>query len=246
MKKYLAALAFCLGTAALTFTMRGSVPEPWLGQTLAVLIILSGYAAGAIPFGVLIAGTFCGIDPRSAGSGNIGATNVSRLCGFKYGVMALVCDILKGLLPALLAGRAPLIFYGNAPLNPVWLCSLTGFAAILGHRYSPFIGFKGGKAVATTIGVFIALAFRPLLVAAVLCILVIWRSGFVSLGAMVLVSSMPFLLVIFGRMDLLPLSLAVAALVIYAHKGNIQRLLRGEEKSWMKSKNPPGDKPTQP
>ncbi len=236
-KWYLAALALVLCAVALVVALRGAALPLWAGLAVGGLVIAAGYIMGAVPYGLLIAKTFCGIDPRGGGSGNIGATNVARLCGVKYGVAALACDVLKGAFSVLLALYAPAIICEGTPLNPVWLASLAGFAALLGHRYSPYIGFKGGKAVASTIGVFLPLAFVQLLIAAALCVLVIWRSGFVSLGSLVLVSAMPVILAIFGRWELLPLALAVAALVIWAHRANIQRLLRKEEKSWLKSKH---------
>jgi glycerol-3-phosphate acyltransferase PlsY len=189
----------------------------------------AAYVLGSIPFGLVIAATFCGLDPRAGGSGNTGATNVARLCGPKWGVVVLACDALKGLLAVAVAMRlAP----GSAPLH-----SLAALAAIIGHRYSVFMGFKGGKAVATTVGVFIPLAFWQLVAAGALCILVIWRSGFVSLGSLTLVTLLPALLLVSGEWGPLPLAVLVMALVYCAHRENIRRLLRGEEKPWLKPKS---------
>jgi len=186
------------------------------------------YILGSIPFGLIIAEKFCGLDPRKDGSGNTGATNVARLCGPKWGVLVLVCDALKGLIAVAIAMR----------LSPdsSMLHSLTAMAAIIGHRYSLFMGFKGGKAVATTVGVFIPLAFWQLVIAGAVCILVIWRSGFVSLGSLVLVTLLPVLLLFSGSWGPLPLAVLVMALVFYAHRENIRRLMRGEEKPWLKPK----------
>ena len=187
------------------------------------------YVLGSIPFGLIIATKFCGLDPRAGGSGNTGATNVARLCGPKWGVVVLVCDALKGLLAVAVAMYL-------AP-DSALLHSLAAMAAIIGHRYSLFMGFKGGKAVATTVGVFIPLAFWQLVVAGAVCILVIWRSGFVSLGSLTLVTLLPVLLLVSGSWGPLPLSVLVMALVYYAHRENIRRLMRGEEKPWLKPKD---------
>lgn len=196
---------------------------------LAWLWLVAAYLLGSIPFGLIVATKWCGLDPRSGGSGNTGATNVARLCGPKWGVLVLVCDALKGLV-------AVAVMMHLAPASPL-LHSLAALAAIVGHRYSAFMGFKGGKAVATTVGVFIPLAFFQLLGAAVVCVLVIWRSGFVSLGSLTLVTVLPILLAVSGNWGILPLALLVAALVFYAHRENIRRLMRGEEKPWLTPKN---------
>jgi len=186
------------------------------------------YVLGSIPFGLIIATKFCGLDPRTDGSGNTGATNVARLCGAKWGVVVLVCDAFKGLV-------AVAVCMSLAPESAL-LHSLAAMAAILGHRYSCFMNFKGGKAVATTVGVFIPLAFWQLVIAGAVCILVIWRSGFVSLGSLTLVTLLPILMLIFGNWGPLPLAVLVAAIVFYAHRENIRRLMKGEEKPWLKPK----------
>lgn len=186
------------------------------------------YVLGSIPFGLIIASKFCGLDPRTDGSGNTGATNVARLCGVKWGVFVLFCDALKGLVAVAVA-------MGLAPDSSL-VHSLAALAAIVGHRYSLFMHFKGGKAVATTVGVFIPLAFWQLVIAGAVCILVIWRSGFVSLGSLTLVTLLPVLLALSGNWGPFPLAVLVAALVYYAHRENIRRLMRGEEKPWLKPK----------
>lgn len=193
------------------------------------LWLLAAYVLGSIPFGLIVATKCCGLDPRKDGSGNTGATNVARLCGARWGVIVLVLDALKGLCAVAVCMRL-------AP-DSALLHSLAAMAAIIGHRYSLFMGFKGGKAVATTVGVFIPLAFWQLLGAGAVCILVIWRSGFVSLGSLTLVTLLPVLLAVSGRWGPLPLAVLVAALVFYAHRENIRRLMRGEEKPWLKPKS---------
>lgn len=195
---------------------------------LSYLWLAGAYLLGSIPFGLLIAKRFCGIDPRTGGSGNVGATNVARLCGARWGVMVLVCDALKGL-----AAVAVALQISDSSILP----SLCAVAAILGHRYSVFMHFTGGKAVATTIGVFIPLAFIPLVVSAVVCVLVIWRSGFVSLGSLTLVTILPVAIAVQGNWTVLPLALLATIVVFYAHRENIRRLMRGEEKPWLTKKD---------
>ena len=139
-----------------------------------ILCVALAFFLGSIPFGLVIAKTFKGIDPRKAGSGNIGSTNVARLCGLPWGIMTLFCDIMKGLLPVLLAVNV---------LPDPYMQSLVALAAVTGHIKSPFLGFKGGKGVATTIGALIPLAFWPLLCAVLCCVAVIavTRYGFPGL-----------------------------------------------------------------
>ena len=192
--------------------------------------IILAYIMGSIPFGVILARIFCRLDPQAAGSGNIGATNVTRLCGLPVGLATLLLDAGKGFAAAYLGLR----FVSAEPL----FLTLTGLAVILGHMHSIFLHFKGGKAVATTIGVFAALALPQILFALLLCGAVIYWKKYVSLGSLVLVGSLPIILLISDQLDLLVLSLAAAALVINAHKDNIIRLIKGEEKPWRRAKTP--------
>ena len=191
------------------------------------VLILFAYLLGSVPWGVVIARTCRGIDPRTDGSRSTGATNVSRLCGFGYGVATLACDLLKGAVPVWIALKI-----GPAPL----FVSLVAVAAVLGHVFSCFMRFRGGKAVATSIGVFLPLAFWPLLGSCALCMLVIWRSGFVSLGSLSLLGSLPVFLAMAGAWQWLPLSLCLCVIVFVKHRENIARLRAGTEKPWLKSK----------
>jgi glycerol-3-phosphate acyltransferase PlsY len=185
------------------------------------------YVLGSVPFGLVIAKVFCGIDPRLDGSRNIGTTNVARLCGLHWGVATLLCDAAKSALPAALALYL---------LDSHFFAGLAGFFALLGHLFPVFLRFKGGKAVATTVGLFLPLAFFPLLIAGVVCLLIIWHTRYVSLGSLALAALLPLCLPFFGRADLVPLSLAVLLIIVSRHRENIRRLLRGEEKSFMKAK----------
>lgn len=195
---------------------------------LEILWTALAYVLGSVPWGLVIARTFCGVDPRLNGSRNTGATNVARLCGFGWGAATLLCDVLKGALPVWFA-------FGINP-SPLFV-SLVGLACVLGHVFSCFMRFRGGKAVATTIGVFLPLALWQLLAASALCLLVIWRSGFVSLGSLVLVTALPPLLAVSGKTPWLPLALGLWAVVVWKHRENIRRLRDGTEKSWQKSKH---------
>lgn len=204
------------------------------------LWIIGAYLLGSIPFGLIIAKCLCGVDPRYAGSCNVGSTNVARLCGKKYGALTLLCDVTKGALPVWLCQSseavAQIANFADALAFPPssLLASFVALASIIGHSRSIFLGFKGGKSVAITVGVFIPLAFWQLLLAAFICIIIIWRSKFVSLGSLSLVTLLPIFLAFSNRFDLLPLALSIAAFVFVRHKENIQRLLKGEEKAWIK------------
>ena len=183
------------------------------------------FLLGAVPFGLLVAKIGCNIDPRTTGSRNIGATNVARLCGKKYGAATLILDILKGFLPVALASA--------------WDCSdaflsVVILAAILGHAYSIFLDFKGGKAVATTVGAFLAVSFWGALLAIAACVAVITLTGFVSMGSLTLALALPVAMLLTGNLNFIPVALIVAALLFWRHRENIQRLARGEEKPWSK------------
>ena len=189
------------------------------------LWIVIAYLLGSLPFGLVFARCAKGIDPRAAGSGNIGATNIARLCGFGWGVCTLACDLGKGLAAAGIA----------ACINPdAVFVTLASLAAVAGHRWSCFMGFKGGKAVATSIGIFLPLAFWQTFASLVVCVACILRSGFVSAGSLAFVASLPFVLLLTGVWRFIPLAVIVALVVVKAHEENILRLLRGDEKSWRK------------
>jgi acyl phosphate:glycerol-3-phosphate acyltransferase len=195
-----------------------------------ILWLALTYLIGSMPFGLIVARTLCGVDPREGGSRNIGATNVARLCGTRYGLLTLGLDLLKGYVPVVLAmGFSDSTFF----------LGLTALTALVGHMYSVFLNGKGGKGVATTIGVFLALTPGALTLSLLLCIAAIWASGYVSLGSLTLVASLPVFHLLSGWIGLVPFSLIVMALVFFKHKENIVRLARGEEKPWRKSGMPP-------
>ena len=181
------------------------------------------YIIGSVPYGLLLARVGRGLDPREQGSRNTGATNVARVCGAKYGIGTLLLDVLKGFLPVLAA---------TAISTSAFFLTLTALAALLGHMHSVFLDGRGGKGVATTIGIFLALTPGPLFWALVLCILLIWTMCYVSLGSLALVGSLPLFILLAGDFGFLVLSLVVCVLVFAKHRENILRLARGEESTW--------------
>ena len=193
------------------------------------LWLLCSYLAGSIPFGLLIARLACGIDPRKGGSGNVGATNVARLCGFKWGVATLVLDAAKGALAVAVMA--------HVLKQPPLMVGAAGLCAILGHLYSVFLRFHGGKAVAATVGIFLVITPVELVISAIICLLVIRLSGFVSLGSLALVVMLPIVQYFMGDTRYIIPSLVIMCLVFFSHRANIARLLKGEEKPWQKKKN---------
>ena len=184
------------------------------------VLLAVAYLLGSVPTGLLLAKA-AGVDIRATGSGNIGATNVYRTLGRSVGVLTLVGDCLKGLLPVLLAK------YLNLP--DVWI-ALVGLMAFLGHVYTVFLGFKGGKGVATALGVFLGVAPLAVLGALVLFVAIVWKTRFVSLGSICAAAAMPaFVAVLDGRPPMVLMTVAVAALVVWKHKENIKRLREGTE-----------------
>lgn len=192
---------------------------------LSIAWIALAYLIGSMPFGLLVAKAAKGVDPREGGSRNIGATNVARLCGTGWGVLVLALDMAKGWLPAAVAST----FSDSA-----FFLGATALAAVSGHIFSVFLHGRGGKAVATTVGAFLALAPAQLILSALACLLAIALSGYVSLGSLTLVTLLPVLLLLSGQLTLFFFALAVMVLVYWRHRENILRLARGEEKPWRK------------
>ena len=191
-----------------------------------LLALALAYAAGSLPFAWL-AGRARRIDLRKQGSGNLGATNVFRVLGWKIGLAVFLADALKGALPVLLL--PPRI---DSPRDPVLWGIAMGIAAIAGHVRPLFLGFrKGGKGVASASGVFFALAPIPMLVAFVVFVGVVLVTGYVSLGSLLSSVLLPgILLVTLGpRAPLFLVSVVVASFVFWTHRANIGRLRRGEE-----------------
>jgi glycerol-3-phosphate acyltransferase PlsY len=190
------------------------------------LALALSYASGSLPF-AWVAGRAAGVDLRQQGSGNLGATNVFRVLGWKVGIAVFVADALKGALPVLLF--PPRI---DSAADPGLWAIACGIAAIAGHVRPLFLRFrKGGKGVATAAGVFFALAPVPMLVTCGLFVAVVLVTGYVSLGSLLSAVVLPaFLLVTQGsRAPLFLVSVIIASFVFWTHRANIGRLRRGEE-----------------
>ena len=186
-----------------------------------VLLILSSFFLGSIPFGYLL-GLLKGVDIRRHGSGNVGATNVARVLGKKYGVIVYILDFLKGFIPTFLAAK----LFGIDS----WITALVGLAAVLGHMFSPFLGFRGGKGVATASGVLFGIS--PLLGFIVLAVwfLTFKRSGYVSLGSIVAALFSIFLVGVLNYPFPIKFLVTITAvLILVKHKSNLERLMEGRE-----------------
>ena len=197
------------------------------------LVLIGGYFLGSLPFGLLIARWWAGIDVREHGSGNIGATNVYRVVGKPAGALVFALDVLKGYVPPIVAAALR--------LNEWWVVG-AGFAAILGHNFSPFLGFKGGKGVSTSLGVLFGIAWKAGLTAWALWGIVVAVSGYVSLGSIIAAAVLPGLSWYFYPGDWARFWFCVIAglFSIYKHRGNIQRLRNGTELGFRNPENAEG------
>lgn len=188
--------------------------------TARLIIIAVAYLIGSIPTGLLL-GRAYGIDVRKEGSGNIGATNLYRTVGRKVGIITLVCDCLKGMLPVLIV---------KASTFPPELAAWAGMAAFCGHVFSLFLKFKGGKGVATALGVFLALTPAAVAVAIALFALVMFFWRYVSLGSISAAAVMPLAVYLAGgSRTIFSVTLVISLIVIVRHRENISRLLSGTE-----------------
>lgn len=186
------------------------------------LLICAAYLIGAIPTGVLLTRLVGGEDIRKAGSGNIGATNVYRVAGRKLGLITLLGDCLKGVVPVLVAQQ----LFG---LTGTGLAAVA-IAAFIGHCFPVYLGFKGGKGVATALGIFLVLSPLAVLGALLVFIAVLWKWRFISLASISAATIIPLLVILISHS--VPLFIAtsiIAGIVIWRHSGNIQRLRAGTE-----------------
>ena len=188
---------------------------------MTLLLLIFAYLLGSIPTGVILAKAFSDVDPRTRGSKNIGATNIYRTAGKKLGVITLVGDILKGLIPVVIA-RGILESH-------LWIGAVA-LAAFLGHLYPVFLKFKGGKGIATGLGAFLALSPPSALASLLVFGGVVYKWRYISLGSLAATAAFPVLLALLNPHRIyIPFALVIGALIFYRHRENIERLLAGRE-----------------
>ncbi len=190
-----------------------------------ILVMILGYLAGSIPTGLWIGRSMRGIDIRDHGSGNLGATNAFRVLGKSLGSLVLFVDVLKGLLPVLILPRLV-----GIPNPTPGLEMLIGASAIAGHVLSFFVDFKGGKGVATALGVFLAIAPLEMSIILAIGILIIAITGYVSLASITGAVLLPIFLFATGRpTSVLIVAMIISIIVLVRHRTNLTRLLQGRE-----------------
>jgi acyl phosphate:glycerol-3-phosphate acyltransferase len=196
------------------------------------LLVVGSYLLGSIPFGYL-AGRLVGMDIRQAGSGNVGATNVVRVLGKRYGYPVFALDFLKGFGAVKIS---MLIAPGSPPEwnSPEIFGILAAMSSVLGHLYPPWLKFKGGKGVATSAGALLALTPIATLIGIVIWITVFWLTRYVSLASMTAAVVLPVVILVLSCHDqnkkpLIYSSACVAAVVVWRHRSNLSRLIRGTE-----------------
>jgi glycerol-3-phosphate acyltransferase PlsY len=188
---------------------------------LSLIAIVAGYLLGSISFSYLFGKWLRGIDIRDHGSGNAGATNTLRVLGKGPAVLVFVLDALKGVLAVLIAK-----WLGGEE----WAVAASGVAAIIGHNWPLFFGFRGGKGIATTVGVMASICFLPTLFAGLLAILLIAVTRYVSLGSLLLTAILPFFILGMGRpIEVFWASILICFFAFLKHRKNIAKLLQGKE-----------------
>ena len=196
-----------------------------------IFITLFGYLLGSVPTGIVLTRLFSRVDPRKMGSKNIGATNIYRTAGKTLGVFTLLGDMLKGALPIWMA-----IMWTQHDLwgiPDLWV-GIVGLSPIVGHIFPIFLGFKGGKGVATALGIYLVISPIAVLIEFFLFALIVWKWRIISLGSIICATTIPILIAFF-RSDsqaYFILSVVIAALILYRHQSNIARLLHGTENKW--------------
>jgi acyl phosphate:glycerol-3-phosphate acyltransferase len=212
-----------------------------------ILTVLLAYLLGSIPTGFLVAKAR-GVDIRTVGSGNIGATNVFRALGKPAGILVLLADAAKGWLAVFVVAKLVSgCFYPAAgPQARAWFAIVAGIAAILGHNYTCWLHFKGGKGIATSAGVLVALVWLPLLIILGVWIVVFLVSRYVSLASICASFVLPFAAWFTGEnLAIVIVTAALAVLAIYKHKANIKRLMEGTENRISLKRTPPANAPKQ-
>lgn len=185
-----------------------------------VILIILGYVAGSVPTGYVL-GSIAGVDVRKAGSGNVGATNVARVVGKQQGVLTLIADVAKGLVPVILAMQL-----GASLSVSIWV----GIAAFFGHLYPVFLKFQGGKGVATALGVFLALAPVATVILIAVFAVTALSSRIVSLSSILTAIVAPVIFwLLYYPPPVIGMAAVFAAAITFRHRSNIQRLMNGTE-----------------
>ncbi len=207
-----------------------------------LVIILLSYLVGSIPTGILVARSAGNIDIRNHGSGNMGGTNIMRVLGWKYGVLVILLDALKGAFTVVVISRLYLgsfPFPNQTPFDDFTLVQIiAGVIAVVGHIWTIFAEFKGGKGIATGMGILITLVSIDIFIAFGIFLLIVAISRYVSLASIIATSCIPIIMIIrtnifhvniIGYGTLLPFVIFIALLVMFTHRANIKRLLSGKE-----------------
>ena len=196
-----------------------------------LIFVIISYLLGSLPNGLYVA-NLKGIDIRNEGSKNTGATNVFRVMGAKFGIVVLILDALKGFIPLFIAEKLGVT--GNSLV-------LIGIIAVIGHTFSPFLNFKGGKGVATSLGIFLYLAPIPMLITLLMFFVVVGITKYVSLGSVLASVMLPLLILIMpvneklgNKVIVFIISALLGSYIIYKHRANIQRLKNGTENKFYK------------
>lgn len=185
------------------------------------LLLAGAYLLGSVPFGILVGRVFFGVDPRTVGSGNIGTANSMRAFGRSGAAAVLIGDVLKGALPTFVATHV---------LGDSWAIACVALAAIVGHNWSVFLHFQGGKGVATTLGVIIALSFPAATAFGAVWLATAALTRYSSVASMLASAAVPIALVLLkAPMPYVYCGIAALALVVWRHEANIRRLANGAE-----------------
>lgn len=199
--------------------------------TLLIIIVVS-YLLGSIPTSIIFGKLFRGIDIRDYGSGNAGGTNAFRVMGWKIGISVMIIDVAKGLLATVLVSQ---IRVDSISLAPVYLQIIAGFSAVIGHIWTIFAGFHGGKGVGTAAGMLIGLYPIAFIFVFIIFLIVLFSTRYVSVSSMTAAISLPIVLLVLDTLGrpykppLLILSVIIAVLIVFTHRSNIKRLIAGNE-----------------
>ncbi len=207
-----------------------------------IFVVVLSYLVGSIPTSIILSKLLKGIDIRQHGSGNAGGTNVFRVLGWKWGVLTIILDAFKGAIAVVIVARLYLDSFPFSNITPfddfTLVQIICGIAAVIGHIWTVFAGFKGGKGIATALGFLITLITIDMLLALAVFTLTVTLSRYISLGSMMAAVSLPIILVVRenifgveipGYQTILPFVVGLVLLVLYTHRKNIDRLIKGSE-----------------